>query len=77
MVSVVNTLQARIIQGHFDGKLRVRYSKLYNFNTTKHKKQMDLFVRWMIPRAHGNTRWVPPLPSLTECSEEEENENTG
>lgn len=37
---------------------------------------MDLFVRWMIPRARGNTKWTPPLPVLDELSEEVESEDS-
>lgn len=74
MVSVINTLQARIIQGYYDGELHIQYSKLYNFDTVKHQESMDLFTRWMIPRARGNTTWSSPLPSLAESSEDEHNE---
>ncbi|RMJ22070.1 hypothetical protein PHISP_07060 [Aspergillus sp. HF37] len=70
IVSVLNCLQARLIEAYFDGGLKIHYSKLYDFNDTHHKDQMDLFVRWMIPRTRGNTAWISPLPALTESCEE-------
>lgn len=69
--SVTKPLQVRAIKAYFDAGLEIRYSKLYDFNTIKHREPMDVFMHWMISRAKGNTKWLAPLPTLVESEEEE------
>jgi len=55
IISTLNDSTVRILQGHYDGHLNIRCSKLYNFNVPDHREAMDLIVRWELPLACGDT----------------------
>jgi hypothetical protein len=62
----------RILQGHYDGHLNIRCSKLYNFNVPDHREVMDLIVRWELPLACGDTT-LSGLQLSTKKDDEENN----
>lgn len=48
--------QARIIEGHYNGKdVLVRYSKLYDFKNDN-TALVKLFLRWFMSSPVGNTK---------------------
>lgn len=47
---------ARLIQGYFqDGKLKIQFTKLYDFNVSHYTEVMNSFLQWADPVAHGDT----------------------
>lgn len=71
MVSILNPAQARILQGYYDGMLKIRRSKLYDFDNPCHREMMDLFMRWMRARPCGNTGLKGTLATIPELPEGE------
>lgn len=51
--------------------LKIKRSKLYDLDTPCHGGMMDLFIRWMRPRACGNTKVKESLTSIPEGPEVE------
>lgn len=63
-------MQLRILQGYFDGHLNVQMSRLYNFDVSDHQEVMDLFVRWLMPMAHGDTTLSLSCPGMNTTTQE-------
>ncbi|RJE20698.1 hypothetical protein PHISCL_06971 [Aspergillus sclerotialis] len=71
MVSILNPAQARILQAYYDGMLKIRRSKLYDFDNPCHREMMDLFMRWIRSRPCGNTGLKGTLTTIPESPEGE------
>ncbi|RMJ22964.1 hypothetical protein PHISP_06158 [Aspergillus sp. HF37] len=55
LISILNPARACIVQGCFDGILKLQRSRLYGFDGPFHAADMDLFIRWMKGRPCGKT----------------------
>lgn len=64
VISVMTLFKVRILQGHSDGTLHVRRSKVYDFAVEDHKEVMKVIVRWMHSTPHGDTTLSTQSPSF-------------
>lgn len=62
IISIMNLLKVRILQGHFDGTLNIRRSKVYEFAVDNHEDVMKLVVCWMRSMPHGDTTLSMQMP---------------
>ncbi|PGG99126.1 hypothetical protein AJ79_08690 [Helicocarpus griseus UAMH5409] len=73
VISILNLLKLRILQGHFDGPLHIRRSKLYDFAVDDHEDVMKLVIRWLRSIPHGDTTLSAEIPFFKHevvCNEE-------
>jgi hypothetical protein len=62
MVISMNLFKVRMLQGHFDGTLNIRRSKVYDFAVDDHEDVMKLVVCWLRSTPHGDTTLSTHMP---------------
>lgn len=75
IISFLQPAQARVLQGYFDGRLKIQLTKLYDFNipVSEYKDLMTSLIRWGEAIAEGNTTLKESLPVISEDVENETN----
>lgn len=63
--------QAWIIQGYFDGTLKIQFTKLINFNVPNYTNLMNSLLRWGYAAVHGNTTLGTSLSTISEGTEDD------
>ena len=63
--------RARILQGYFDGMLKIQFTKFINFNVTNYTELMNSLLRWEYATAHGNTILETSLSAISEDAEDD------
>lgn len=58
VISIMNLFKVRMLQGHFDGTLNIRRSKVYDFAVDV----MKLVVCWLRSTPHGDTTLSTHMP---------------
>jgi hypothetical protein len=69
VISILNRLKLRILQGDFNGRLNVRMSQLYDFAVEDHEDLMKLVMCWLMPVAHGDTTLSTQLPLIRQIQD--------
>ncbi|PGH11481.1 hypothetical protein AJ79_04856 [Helicocarpus griseus UAMH5409] len=72
VISIMNLLKLRILQGHFDGTLNICRSKVYDFAVDDHEDMMKLVICWLRSMAHGDTTLSMDMPIFRDESHDED-----
>ncbi|KAK2808998.1 hypothetical protein FQN50_004272 [Emmonsiellopsis sp. PD_5] len=62
VISIMNLFKVRVLQGHFDGTLHLRRSKMYDFAVEDHEEVMKIMVCWLRSMPHGDTTLSTQMP---------------
>jgi hypothetical protein len=55
VISKHNLFKVYILLSHFDGELRIRRSRIYDFAVNDHEDVMKVVVCWLRATPHGDT----------------------
>ncbi|KAK2813959.1 hypothetical protein FQN50_000360 [Emmonsiellopsis sp. PD_5] len=72
VITIMNLMKVRMLQGHFDGTLKIRQSKMYDFAVEDHESAMKVVVGWLRSMAHGDTTLSMQLPIFQSESHNED-----
>ena len=79
VISFLQPARARVLQGYFNGTLKIQLTELYNFNIPNfnipipdYKDLMTSLIRWGEAIALGNTTLKESLSVISEEAEEDE-----
>ncbi|KAL2219333.1 hypothetical protein M432DRAFT_668399 [Thermoascus aurantiacus ATCC 26904] len=57
VISFLKPARARVLQGYFDGTLKIQFTKLYDFNVPNYTDLMNCLLRWGYATRMGIPRW--------------------
>ncbi|KAK2761719.1 hypothetical protein FQN54_001547 [Arachnomyces sp. PD_36] len=77
IISITNLYKVRILQGHFDGTLRIRRSKLYDFCVDDHEEVMKFIICWLKATPHGDTTLSNTIPISDDAVHDPDEDEAG
>ncbi|KAL1985162.1 hypothetical protein VTN96DRAFT_8184 [Rasamsonia emersonii] len=72
VISFLKPARARVLQGYFDGTLKIQFTKLYDFNVPIYTDLMNCLLRWGYANPHGNTTLGTSLPVISEDADDDD-----
>ncbi|KLJ11483.1 hypothetical protein EMPG_13328 [Blastomyces silverae] len=75
VIGILNRFKLHILQGHFDGCLNVRQSKIYDFQVADHEEIMKLVICWLMSTPHGDTTLSMDMPLVGSCDDTDDDDD--
>lgn len=64
VIGILNRFKLHILQGHFDGRLNIQQSKIYDFQVADHEEIMKMVMCWLLSTPHGDTTYSTEMPLI-------------
>jgi hypothetical protein len=71
VISFMMPARAQVLQGYFNGTLKIQFTKFINFNIPNYTELVNSLLRWGYATAHGNTTLETSLSEISEKAEDD------